>query len=114
MIVKIGNIFESNAKTLVNTVNCVGVMGKGIALEFKNKYPEMYKEYVDLCKFDMVKPGIPYYYSDILGTSIINFPTKDHWKSPSKLSYITSLTPLFVILYSLLLHFRFDYLHNQY
>ena len=90
MIVKIGNIFESNAKTLVNTVNCVGVMGKGIALEFKNKYPEMYKEYVDLCKFDMVKPGIPYYYSDILGTSIINFPTKDHWKSPSKLSYITS------------------------
>ena len=45
MIVKIGNIFESHAQTLVNTVNCVGVMGKGIALDFKNRYPEMFKEY---------------------------------------------------------------------
>lgn len=88
MVVKIGNIFESSAQTLVNTVNCVGVMGKGIALEFKNKYPEMYKEYVQLCAKKQVKPGEPYYYSDLLGSSIINFPTKDHWRSPSKLSYI--------------------------
>ena len=49
MIVKIGNIFESHAQTLVNTVNCVGVMGKGIARDFKNKYPEMFKEYAQLC-----------------------------------------------------------------
>lgn len=90
MIIKIGDIFESQATTLVNTVNCVGVMGKGIALEFKKKYPGMYSEYVDLCKAGRIKPGIPYYYHDLCGISIINFPTKDHWRSPSKLSYIIS------------------------
>lgn len=88
MIIKIGNMFESKATTLVNTVNCVGIMGKGIALEFKNRYPTMYKEYVSLCKSREVKPGIPYFYQDLCGTSVLNFPTKDHWKSPSKLSYI--------------------------
>ena len=88
MIVKIGNMFESHAQTLVNTVNCVGVMGKGIALDFKKKYPEMFKEYTQLCAQNRVKPGVPYYYTDLLGASVINFPTKDHWRSPSKLSYI--------------------------
>lgn len=88
MIVKIGNIFESNAKTIVNTVNCVGVMGKGIALEFKKRYPDMYNEYVSLCESGSVRPGKPYVYTDFYGTSILNFPTKDHWRSPSKLSYI--------------------------
>lgn len=88
MIVKIGNIFESSARTLVNTVNCVGVMGKGIALDFKKKYPDMFKDYLRQCEQHLVKPGEPYYYTDLYGTSIINFPTKDHWRSPSKLSYI--------------------------
>ena len=88
MQVTIGNIFDSNAKTLVNTINCVGVMGKGIALEFKKRYPLMYKEYVILCKMNRVKPGVPYYYNDLTGASVINFPTKDNWRSPSKLSYI--------------------------
>jgi O-acetyl-ADP-ribose deacetylase (regulator of RNase III)/uncharacterized protein YwgA len=96
MIVKIGNMFESKATTLVNTVNCVGVMGKGIALEFKNRYPNMFSEYVQLCKAGKVSPGIPYYYSDLLGVSVINFPTKDHWRSPSKLSYIISGLDWFV------------------
>lgn len=90
MKIRIGDIFESNAKTLVNTVNCVGVMGKGIALEFKKKYPNMYSEYVELCDKGAVKPGIPYYYHDLFGNSVLNFPTKDHWRSPSKLSYIIS------------------------
>lgn len=89
MQVTIGNIFDSNAKTLVNTINCVGVMGKGIALEFKKRYPSMFKEYTDLCKAKLVKPGVPYYYNDLTGASVINFPTKDNWRSPSKLSYIT-------------------------
>lgn len=89
MKILIGDIFESPCKTLVNTVNCVGVMGKGIALSFKNKFPDMYKEYVQLCDAGEVKPGKPYYYSDLYGTSIINFPTKNHWRSASKLSYIT-------------------------
>lgn len=87
MIVKIGNIFESNCSTIVNTVNCVGVMGKGIALEFKKKYPEMFMEYVLRCNRGEVKPGIPYVYQD-KGVSILNFPTKDHWRSPSRLSYV--------------------------
>ena len=88
MKIMIGNIFDSTAKTLVNTVNCVGVMGKGIALDFKNKYPTMYKEYVKLCHAGEIKPGKPYLYQDLYGTSILNFPTKEHWRSPSKLSYI--------------------------
>lgn len=90
MIIKIGNMFETKAKTLVNTINCVGVMGKGIALEFKNRYPDMFKEYVAMCDTGVVRPGIPYYYEDLYGNSILNFPTKDHWRSPSKLSYIIS------------------------
>ena len=84
----IGNIFESSAHTLVNTVNCVGVMGKGIALDFKNRYPAMFNEYVQLCESKKVIPGQPYYYHDLCGASVINFPTKDHWRSASKLSYI--------------------------
>lgn len=87
MIVKIGNIFESKCSTIVNTVNCVGVMGKGIALEFKKKYPEMFMEYVLKCNRGEVKPGVPYVYQDD-GISILNFPTKDHWRSPSRLSYV--------------------------
>ncbi len=90
MIIKIGDIFESKAKTLVNTVNCVGVMGKGIALEFKKRYPDMFSEYVALCNSGEVKPGIPYCYQNLCGVSVINFPTKNHWRSPSKLSYIIS------------------------
>ena len=88
MVVKIGNIFESSCSTIVNTVNCVGVMGKGIALEFKKKYPEMFMEYVLKCDRGEVKPGFPYVYQNN-GISILNFPTKDHWRSPSRLSYVT-------------------------
>ena len=90
MIIKIGNMFESDVKTLVNTVNCVGVMGKGIAAEFKKKYPKMFDEYTAMCECGIVKPGLPYYYTDLTGASILNFPTKDHWRSPSRLSYIIS------------------------
>ena len=87
MIVKIGDIFESNCSTIVNTVNCVGVMGKGIALEFKKRYPEMFMEYVLKCDRGEVKPGIPYVYQNE-DVSILNFPTRDHWRSPSRLSYV--------------------------
>lgn len=86
--VKTGNLFDSQAKTLVNTVNCAGVMGKGIALEFKRRFPEMYQEYVELCRRNLVKPGVPYLYQNLFGDSILNFPTKNHWRLPSKLSYI--------------------------
>ena len=88
MKVKIGNLFESKCNTIVNTVNCVGVMGKGIALEFKKKYPAMFRDYVNKCDFGEIKTGKPYVYEDASGMKILNFPTKDHWRSPSKLSYV--------------------------
>lgn len=99
MKVLIGNIFDTTMQTLVNTVNCVGVMGKGVALEFKKRFPDMFKEYVKLCEQKQVHPGQPYFYQDFLGTSILNFPTKDHWRSPSKLEYIINGLDWFVANY---------------
>lgn len=86
--VKIGNLFESNCTVKVNTVNCVGVMGKGIAQEFKKKYPDMFIDYVEKCQHGEVWPGRPYIYNNYNGEIILNFPTKSHWRSPSRLKYI--------------------------
>ncbi len=86
--VLIDDIFKSKAQTLVNTVNCVGVMGKGIALEFKKRFPEMYEDYVRRCKAKEVKLGQPYLYRSLLPPWILNFPTKDHWRSVSRLEDI--------------------------
>ncbi len=90
MTVKItsGNIFNSKAQTLVNTVNCVGVMGKGVALQFKKLFPEMYQDYVNKCKHKEVKLTRPYLYKQILSPWILNFPTKDNWRSVSRISDI--------------------------
>lgn len=88
MEVKIGNLFTSKCSTKVNTVNCVGVMGKGIALEFKKLYPEMFNDYQQRCALKEIKPGHPYFYKNSYGDDILNFPTKDHWRSPSRISYI--------------------------
>ena len=88
MKIVIGDILQSKAQTLINTVNCVGVMGKGIALEFKNQFPEMHDDYLDRCKRGEVKLGLPYLYRTLFPPQIINFPTKDHWKSMSKVSDI--------------------------
>ncbi len=79
--VKTGDMFNSQAQTLTNTVNCVGVMGKGIALEFKRKFPDMFKDYEKRCKNGMVKLGRPYLYRTLVEPWILNFPTKDHWRS---------------------------------
>lgn len=83
--VLIGNLFESQAQTLVNTVNCVGVMGKGVALEFKKRFPTNFEDYAARCKRKQVRLGQPYLYRDSSGRSIVNFPTKDHWRSPARL-----------------------------
>jgi O-acetyl-ADP-ribose deacetylase (regulator of RNase III)/uncharacterized protein YwgA len=85
MKVLIGDILKSEAQTIINTVNCVGVMGKGIALEFKNRYPQMFDDYVRRCQRQEVKPGVPYIYRGLFPPNIVNFPTKDHWKSASRL-----------------------------
>ena len=86
--VLIGDIFESGAQTLINTVNTVGVMGKGIALGFRKRFPDMYEDYVRRCAKQMVRLGEPYLYRRITPPNIINFPTKDHWRSVSRLSDI--------------------------
>lgn len=83
------NEYIKQPYTLVNAVNCVGIMGKGIALEFKNRYPLMYKDYMEKCFRNEIALGTPYHYSDGKGTSIINFPTKYHWKDKSNFSDIT-------------------------
>lgn len=97
--VLIGDIFKSEAHTLVNTVNCVGVMGKGIALEFKKRFPEMFKDYCAKCNLNMIQTGILYYYPDMFGKSVINFPTKKHWRSPSKLEDVVSGLDYFITVY---------------
>lgn len=86
MKILVADIFQSKAQTLINTVNCAGVMGKGIALEFKERFPEMFEDYLERCERKEVKPGIPYLYKRLPPPNIINFPTKDHWKSVSKIS----------------------------
>jgi len=86
MKILVGDILKSNAQTIVNTVNCVGIMGKGIALEFKNRFPDMFKDYVKRCERNEVRLGEPYLYKTLFGPQIVNFPTKEHWKSVSKIS----------------------------
>lgn len=86
--VLIGDVFKSKAQTLVNTVNCVGIMGKGIALEFKKRFPAMHEDYVRRCKAKKVKLGQPYLFRSLLPPWILNFPTKEHWRSVSKLEDI--------------------------
>lgn len=93
--VLIGNLFKSKTQTLVNTVNCVGVMGKGIALEFKKRFPAMVKDYKVQCSAKTVKPGVPYMFTDLFGVSILNFPTKNHWRSSSKMDDIAHGLDLF-------------------
>lgn len=88
--VLIGDIFESKAQTLINTVNTVGVMGKGIALGFRRRFPEMYEDYVRRCERREVRLGMPYFYRRLVPPHVINFPTKDHWRSVSKLSDIVN------------------------
>jgi uncharacterized protein YwgA/O-acetyl-ADP-ribose deacetylase (regulator of RNase III) len=86
--VLIGDIFESKAQTLVNTVNTVGIMGKGIALGFRKHFPEMFEDYVRRCERKQVRLGEPYLYRRLTPPHILNFPTKDHWRSRSNLADI--------------------------
>jgi O-acetyl-ADP-ribose deacetylase (regulator of RNase III)/uncharacterized protein YwgA len=82
-----GDILKSSAQTLVNTVNCVGIMGKGVALAFKKRYPEMFDDYVQRCTRGEVQLGNPYPYQ-VGNRLVVNFPTKQHWRSVSKLEDI--------------------------
>lgn len=97
--VLIGDLFTSKAQTIVNAINCVGVMGKGIALQFKNRFPDMFRDYEERCKRKEVKLGRPYLYKTMLPPYILNFPTKDHWRSVTNLADIER---------------GLQYLHNHY
>jgi O-acetyl-ADP-ribose deacetylase (regulator of RNase III) len=81
------NIFESPAQTLVNTVNTVGIMGKGIAAEYKKRYPEMFHRYAEFCANGTLTTGRLYLYRSP-NKWVLNFPTKRHWRNPSKVEYI--------------------------
>ena len=98
---KKGNIFSSDKQTIVNTINCVGVMGKGVALGFRLRYPEMYEKYRELCKTKQIAIGKLWLYKQSReGLQwILNFPTKIHWKYPSKMEYLEAGLQKFVDAY---------------
>lgn len=86
-----GNLLEARAQALVNTVNTVGVMGKGIALMFKERFDDNYKQYAAACKAKQVHTGVMFVTepAELDGPRwIVNFPTKQHWRSPSQLEWI--------------------------
>jgi O-acetyl-ADP-ribose deacetylase (regulator of RNase III) len=82
-----GNLFDSTCQTLVNTVNCVGVMGRGIAFEFRHRYPDMFAAYERLCAERRLQPGLLQLWTKEQPW-VLNFPTKNDWKRPSKLAFI--------------------------
>lgn len=88
---RIGDILNADAEALVNTVNCVGIMGRGIALQFKNAYPENFKAYAAACRREEVRPGRMFVFETGTLTNpkyIINFPTKRHWRGKSRMEDI--------------------------
>ena len=88
--VKRGDILKSKMQTIVNPVNCKGVMGAGLAKKFKENFPKMYNDYVAQCKNEILKIGKPILWKNpnIHGKWILNFPTKDNWRNPSQISWI--------------------------
>ena len=91
---KSGNILNDDADWLVNPVNCVGIMGAGLAKQFKNKYPDYYIDYKEVCS-EFLTVGVvhlyPFYvdsFAKFFGGGIISFPTKKHWKDKSQLAWI--------------------------
>ena len=97
LTIKRGNIFDSKCQTITNPVNCAGVMGAGLAFQFKNKYPEMFQVYNIACHEGKIKPGFPFVYTaEDCKSKILLFPTKDHWKNPSKIEYISDGMDRFV------------------
>jgi hypothetical protein len=88
-----GNILEADAEALVNTVNCIGFMGKGIALQFKQAYPANFKAYESACHAGQVVPGRMFIFDNgrlINPRYVINFPTKRHWRGKSRIGDIRS------------------------
>ena len=92
IVFKCGNIFDDNAEAIVNPVNCVGVMGKGLALDFKTRFPDNYELYRTVCLTHELKIGRCFITKSPNASNpqyIVNFPTKIHYRHVSKLDYIT-------------------------
>ncbi len=87
IIEKGGNIFTTQAQTIVNTINCVGVMGAGIAYEFRLRHKAMFERYVELCNQGQIDIGKLWIYKDG-DRKILNFPTKKDWRYPTKEEYL--------------------------
>ena len=88
---KTGDILAEDAEALVNTVNCVGVMGRGIALQFKKAFPENFRAYDEACERGEVRPGRMFVFETRQLTNpryIVNFPTKRHWRGNSRIEDI--------------------------
>lgn len=86
-----GDLLKAEAEALVNPVNCVGTMGKGLALEFRGEFPENYDLYREACGRGEVRIGEMFVYEThftVLPKYVINFPTKQHWRNPSELRFI--------------------------
>src|SRR6187431_1687661 len=90
---KKGDILRADVEALVNTVNCVGIMGRGVALQFKNAFPDNFKAYAAACSREEVQPGRMFVFETHSFTNpryIINFPTKRHWRGKSRIEDIES------------------------
>lgn len=98
LIYKRTSLLEANTQTLVNTVNCVGVMGKGIAKEFKERDPKMFAAYKNICDQKLLQPGNLWLWRGSPNW-VLNFPTKRHWRSPSKLEWVEAGLKKFVSTY---------------
>ena len=94
-----GNIFTSKCQTLVNTINTQGVMGAGIALEMRLRYPEMFLKYKSLCERKLIEIGKLWIYDVSSERQMLNFPTKTNWKQPSKVEYLAKGLRKFVDTY---------------
>ena len=84
-----GNLLDDPAKALVNPVNCVGVMGRGLAKEFKARFPDNFQKYEAACAAAFVFLG-SMFVTETGGKIIVNFPTKQHWRNPSRMAWITT------------------------
>ena len=88
---KVGDIFQEDVEALVNTVNCVGVMGRGVALQFKRAFPSNFMAYAERCRHNEIRPGEVFVFeTENLGNPryIVNFPTKRHWRGKSRMEDI--------------------------
>lgn len=94
-----GDIFSSPAEVIVNTVNTVGVMGKGLAAEFKKRYPLMFKYYKNFCDNKQFSVGQLWIFDKAEDYRILLFPTKKHWRGKSKIEYIDAGLKKFVDIY---------------